>query len=90
VVARQSQLAQFAHLATLQRHSPNKSGSGGTPRGVQVDRGSAEKGLRISLIAAYQALVRDDDNDNDGNETDGDHTDGEGSKARQKKDKKKN
>jgi hypothetical protein len=38
------------NLRTLQRYPPEQKG----PRRVQVDRGSAEKGLRISLIAAYR------------------------------------
>lgn len=38
------------NLRTLQRYAPD----GATPRGVEVDRGTAEKGLRISLIAAYK------------------------------------
>jgi hypothetical protein len=37
------------NLRTLQRYPAEQKG----PRRVQVDRGSAEKGLRISLIAAY-------------------------------------
>ena len=46
------------NLRTLQRYSGNSSvtGSGkdgSTPRGVQVDRGSPDQGLRLSLIAAY-------------------------------------
>ena len=39
------------NLRTLQRYSGKDSN--GAARGVQVDRGSAEKGLRLSLIAAY-------------------------------------
>jgi hypothetical protein len=39
------------NLRTLQRYSANTAS---LPRGVEVDRGSAEKGLRISVIAAYQ------------------------------------
>jgi hypothetical protein len=42
------------NLRTLQRYSANTSS---LPRGVEVDRGSAEKGLRISVIAAYQDPV---------------------------------
>lgn len=38
------------NLRTLQRYSIDAV----APRGVEVDRGSAEKGLRISLIAAYK------------------------------------
>ena len=38
------------NLRTLQRYPPEQKG----PRRVQVDRGSPEKGLRISLIAAYR------------------------------------
>jgi hypothetical protein len=39
------------NLRTLQRYSGNSdAGKGG---GIQVDRGSAQKGLRLSLIAAY-------------------------------------
>jgi hypothetical protein len=42
------------NLRTLQRYSANTSS---LPRGVEVDRGSPEKGLRISVIAAYQDPV---------------------------------
>jgi hypothetical protein len=38
------------NLRTLQRYSIDTQ----TPRGVEVDRGKPERGLRISLIAAYQ------------------------------------
>jgi len=38
------------NLRTLQRYSADGNG----PRRVEVDRGSPEKGLRISLIAAYK------------------------------------
>ena len=38
------------NLRTLQRYPPEQKG----PRRVQVDRGSPDKGLRISLIAAYR------------------------------------
>lgn len=38
------------NLRTLQRYSVDTQ----APRGVEVDRGSPEKGLRISLIAAYK------------------------------------
>lgn len=38
------------NLRTLQRYTVNSV----VPRGVEVDRGCAEKGLRISLIAAYK------------------------------------
>jgi hypothetical protein len=42
------------NLRTLQRYSANTMS---LPRGVEVDRGSPDKGLRISLIAAYQDPV---------------------------------
>lgn len=38
------------NLRTLQRYTPD----GATPAGVQVDRGCASKGLRISLVAAFK------------------------------------
>jgi hypothetical protein len=38
------------NLRTLQKYPDAAS----TPRGVEVDRGSADRGLRISLIAAFQ------------------------------------
>jgi hypothetical protein len=38
------------NLRTLQRYSIDTQ----TPRGVEVDRGKPERGLRISLIAAFQ------------------------------------
>jgi len=41
---------QSRNLRTLQRYTIDAA----TPRGVQVDRGSADRGLRISLIAAYK------------------------------------
>jgi hypothetical protein len=44
------------NLRTLQRYSgKGKDGSPqpNTPRGIQVDRGTSDKGLRLSLIAAY-------------------------------------
>lgn len=41
------------NLRTLQRYADENS----VPQGVEVDRGSAERGLRISLIAAYQDPV---------------------------------
>ena len=39
------------NLRTLQRYSGKDTN--GAARGVQVDRGSPDKGLRLSLIAAY-------------------------------------
>lgn len=39
------------NLRTLQRYSVHTTS---LPRGVEVDRGSPEKGLRISVVAAYQ------------------------------------
>eukprot|EP00538_Stauroneis_constricta_P000203 CAMPEP_0119551038 /NCGR_PEP_ID=MMETSP1352-20130426/4427_1 /TAXON_ID=265584 /ORGANISM="Stauroneis constricta, Strain CCMP1120" /LENGTH=1018 /DNA_ID=CAMNT_0007597045 /DNA_START=384 /DNA_END=3440 /DNA_ORIENTATION=+ len=45
------------NLRTLQRYSGNgANGKEGTasPRGIQVDRGSPDKGLRLSLIAAFK------------------------------------
>lgn len=54
------------NLRTLQRYTADNSGSGGSggnaqkpgtsssSRRVEVDRGSSERGLRISLVAAYQ------------------------------------
>jgi hypothetical protein len=47
------------NLRTLQRYTGENQGSNeashqaSTPRGIQVDRGTASKGLRLSLIAAY-------------------------------------
>jgi len=41
---------QSRNLRTLQRYTIDTP----TPRGVEVDRGNPERGLRISLIAAYK------------------------------------
>jgi hypothetical protein len=40
------------NLRTLQRYN-GKDESSTAPKGLQIDRGSAKKGLRLSLIAAY-------------------------------------
>ena len=44
---------QSRNLRTLQRYTPETA----TPRGVEVDRGQADRGLRISLVAAYKDPV---------------------------------
>jgi hypothetical protein len=41
------------NLRTLQRYAPTATSSSSSNRRIEVDRGSPEKGLRISLIAAY-------------------------------------
>lgn len=40
------------NLRTLQRYN-GKDKKSSAPKGLQIDRGSAKKGLRLSLIAAY-------------------------------------
>jgi hypothetical protein len=40
------------NLRTLQRYN-GKDENSSAPKGLQIDRGSAKKGLRLSLIAAY-------------------------------------
>ena len=44
---------QSRNLRTLQRYTPETA----TPRGVEVDRGHPDRGLRISLVAAYKDPV---------------------------------
>jgi hypothetical protein len=41
------------NLRTLQRYAPAPNNGSATSRRIEVDRGSSEKGLRISLVAAY-------------------------------------
>jgi hypothetical protein len=41
------------NLRTLQRYLPTPNNGSSASRRIEVDRGSSEKGLRISLIAAY-------------------------------------
>jgi hypothetical protein len=41
------------NLRTLQRYAPAPNSGSSASRRIEVDRGSSEKGLRISLVAAY-------------------------------------
>jgi hypothetical protein len=41
------------NLRTLQRYNGKSDSSGAAPKGLQIDRGSEKKGLRLSLIASY-------------------------------------